>query len=56
VTPEKTIIVSSKSSLSTNFEMFGWMISLIVQNPVTIVIMLAALAMVAYFGYWKRRL
>jgi len=29
---------------------------MIVQNPVTIVIMLAALALVAYFGWWKRRL
>jgi hypothetical protein len=29
---------------------------MIVQNPVTIVIMLAALAMVAYFGWWKLRL
>ena len=56
VTPEKTIIVSSKSSLSTNFEMYGWILSMIVDNPVTLVIMLAALAMVAYFGWWKRRL
>ncbi|MCJ7471093.1 hypothetical protein MUO74_11495, partial [Candidatus Bathyarchaeota archaeon] len=56
VTPEKTIIVSSKSSLSTNFEMYGWILSMIVNNPVTLVIMLAALAMVAYFGWWKRRL
>ena len=56
VTPEKTIIVSSKSSLSTNFEMYGWILSMIVQNPVTLVIMLAALAMVAYFGWYKRRL
>jgi PKD repeat protein len=56
VTPEKTIIVSSKSPLSTNFEMYGWILSMIVNNPVTLVIMLAALAMVAYFGWWKRRL
>jgi hypothetical protein len=36
--------------------MYGWILSMIVQNPVTLVIMLAALAMVAYFGWWKRRL
>jgi hypothetical protein len=36
--------------------MYGWIFAMIVQNPVTIVIMLAALAMVAYFGWWKRRL
>jgi hypothetical protein len=49
-------IISSKSPISTNVEMYGWIFAMIVQNPVTIVIMLAALAMVAYFGYWKRRL
>jgi hypothetical protein len=55
-TPEPTIIVSSKSPIATNVEMYGWIFAMIVQNPVTIVIMLAALAMVAYFGWWKRRL
>ena len=56
VTPEKTIIVSSKSPISTNVEMYGWIFAMIVHNPVIIVIVLAALALVAYFGYWKRRL
>jgi len=56
VTPEPTIIISSKSPISTNIEMYGWLFAMIVQNPVTLVIMLAALAMVAYFGWYKRRL
>jgi hypothetical protein len=56
VTPEKTIIVSSKSSMQTNVEMYGWIGAMIVQNPVTLVIIGAVLAMVAYFGWWKRRL
>jgi hypothetical protein len=56
VTPEPTIVVASKSSISTNIEMYGWIFAMIVQNPVTLVIMLAALAMVAYFGWYKRRL
>jgi PKD repeat protein len=56
VTPEPTIVVTSKSSISTNIEMYGWIFAMIVQNPVTLVIMLAALAMVAYFGWYKRRL
>jgi PKD repeat protein len=56
VTPEPTIIIASKSPISTNIEMYGWLFAMIVQNPVTLVIMLAALAMVAYFGWWKRRL
>jgi len=55
-TPEPTIIVSSKSSMSTNVGMYSWIISSVVQNPVIIVIVLAALALVAYFGWWKRRL
>ena len=55
-TPEPTIIVSSKSLISTDVEMYGWIISSVVRNPVIIVIVLAALALVAYFGWWKRRL
>jgi PKD repeat protein len=56
VTPEPTIIIASKSSISTNVEMYGWIFAMIVQNPVIIVIVLAALAVVAYFGWYKRRL
>jgi PKD repeat protein len=55
-TPATTIIVSSKSSMSTNFEMYSWIISSIRQNPVIIVIGVAILGVVAYFGWWKRRL
>jgi PKD repeat protein len=55
-TPEPTIIVASKSPIQTNVEMYSWIISSVVQNPVIIVIVLAALAAVAYFGWWKRRL
>jgi hypothetical protein len=53
-TPEPTIIIASKSAISTRVEMYSWIISLIVQNPVIIVIVLAALALVTYFGWWKR--
>jgi hypothetical protein len=56
VTQEPTIIVASKSSMQTNVEMYGWIFAMIVQNPVIIVVLLAALGMVAYFGWWKRRL
>jgi hypothetical protein len=55
-TPEPTIIVASKSSMSTNVEMYRWIVSSVVQNPVIIVIVIAAVALVAYFGWWKRRL
>jgi beta propeller repeat protein len=54
--PTKTLLVASKSSISTNVEMYTWIISSIQQNPVIIVIAFAVLAVVAYFGWWKRRL
>jgi PKD repeat protein len=54
--PEPTILISSKSSMQTNVEMYGWLFGMIAQNPVTLVILGAAIAMVAYFGWWKRRL
>ena len=55
-TPEPTIIVSSKSPIATEIGMVGWLIAFIIDNPVTLVIMVAAFAAVAYFGWWKRRL
>jgi PKD repeat protein len=55
-TPQPTIIVASKSSISTDVGMYSWIISSVRQNPVIIVIVLAVLALVTYFGWWKRRL
>ena len=55
-TPEPTILVASKSPIATNVEMYGWLFAFIIDNPVTLVIMVAAFAAVAYFGWWKRRL
>jgi hypothetical protein len=54
--PNATVLVSSKSAMSTNVGMYSWIISSVVQNPVIMVIGLAVLALVAYFGWWKRRL
>ncbi len=54
--PTKTLLVASKSSISTNVEMYSWIISSIQKNPVIIVIAFVVLAVVAYFGWWKRRL
>jgi PKD repeat protein len=55
-TPTTTIIISSKSSMETNVQLYTWVISLIRQNPVIIVILVALIGVVAYFGWWKRRL
>jgi hypothetical protein len=54
--PNATVVVASKSMVSTNVGMYAWMMSIIEQNPVILVILLAVVALVAYFGWWKRRL
>jgi hypothetical protein len=54
--PNATVVVSSKSMVSTDVGMYAWMISELEQNPVILVILLAVVALVAYFGWWKRRL
>jgi hypothetical protein len=55
-TPEPTIIISSKSPVQTNVEMYSWIISFVVQNPVVLAIVIAVFVVVAYFGWYKRRL
>jgi hypothetical protein len=54
--PNATVVVASKSMVSTDVGMFAWMMSEVEQNPVILVILLAVVALVAYFGWWKRRL
>jgi PKD repeat protein len=54
--PTPTIIIAPRSQVQTLVEMLSLLISMLVTNPVIIVIMLAALGAVAYFGWWKRRL
>jgi hypothetical protein len=55
--PNATVVVASKSMVSTNVGMYEWLLSTLEQNPVILVIVLAVVAaLVAYFGWWKRRL
>jgi hypothetical protein len=54
--PNTTVVVASKSVVSTDVGMFAWLLSTLEQNPVLLVIVLAVVALVAYFGWWKRRL
>jgi PKD repeat protein len=49
-------VVSTKSAVLSNVEMYQWLISFVILNPATLVIVLAAFAAIAYFGWWKRRL
>jgi hypothetical protein len=54
--PNTTVLVASQSMVTTNVGMYAWMMSVLEQNPVILVILLAVVALVAYFGWWKRRL
>jgi len=54
--PNATVAVASKSMVSTNVGMYAWLLSVIEQNPWILVILLAVIAVAAYFGWWKRRL
>jgi hypothetical protein len=42
--------------MSTNVGMAGWGLSTVEEKTLVHVFIIAALAMVAYFGWWKRRL
>jgi PKD repeat protein len=54
--PNETIIPAAKPAMITNVGMFGWLIGIITNNPVIILFLVAVIAAIAYFGWWKRRL
>ena len=46
----------SKPAMSTNIGMAGWGLSTIRDNPLILVIVVVLIAVLTYFGWWKRRL
>jgi hypothetical protein len=54
--PNVTYAGVSKSAMVTNVGMFGWLAGIILDNPVVLIGIIALLAVIAYFGWWKRRL
>jgi hypothetical protein len=50
------IVPLTKPAMSTNLGMVGWGLSTIRENPWIMVIVAGVIALVAYFGWWKRRL
>jgi hypothetical protein len=40
----------------TNVGIFGWLAGIIQNNPVLLVGIIALFAVIAYFGWWRRRL
>jgi hypothetical protein len=51
-----TVVVVSKPAMSVNVGMAGWLLSTIQENPLVLVVIVGLIAVVAYFGWWKRRL
>jgi PKD repeat protein len=54
--PNTTYVGVSKSSMVTNVGMYSWLIEIILHNQVVLIGVIALLAVIAYFGWWKRRL
>jgi hypothetical protein len=54
--PNTTVVAVSKPAMSTNVGMYAWLMGIVEQNPVIIVIVLVVVALIAYLGWWRRRL
>ncbi|MEN6443670.1 MAG: DUF3821 domain-containing protein [Methanoregula sp.] len=54
--PDATYIPASKPAMITNVGMFGWLLDVIQANPVLLVAVIAVIAILVYFGWWRRRL
>jgi hypothetical protein len=54
--PNVTIQPFQKPAIMTDVGMFAWMLGIVQQNPIVIVIVIAILAIVAYIGWWRRRI
>jgi PKD repeat protein len=54
--PNATYVGVSRSSMVTNVGMYSWLIEIILHNQVVLIGVIVLLAMIAYFGWWKRRL
>ena len=54
--PNETFIPASKPAMMTNVGMYGWLVGIIIDNPVILIGIIAVICVIAYFGWWKRRL
>ena len=54
--PNMTYVGLSQSAMVTNAGMFEWLAGIVEANPWLIIAIIAVLAIIAYFGWWKRRL
>ena len=51
-----TVVAVSKPAMSVNVGMAEWGLTMVQQNPVVLVIALVLVAVIAYIGWWRRRL
>jgi PKD repeat protein len=51
-----TVVAVSKPAMSVNVGMAGWLLAIIQENPLVLVVVAGLIAVVAYFGWWNRRL
>ena len=51
-----TVVAVSKPAMSVNVGMAGWLLSIIQENPLILVVVVGLIAVVVYFGWWRRRL
>jgi hypothetical protein len=54
--PNVTLQPMQKPAIITDIGMFAWMLGILKENPIIIGIVLAVMAVVAYFGWYKRRI
>ncbi|WAC04621.1 MAG: hypothetical protein OS112_09180 [Methanoregula sp.] len=54
--PNMTIQPMQKPAIMTDVGMFAWMLGIAEQNPIIIVIIIALISVIAYFGWWNRRI
>jgi hypothetical protein len=54
--PNVTIQPLQKPAVTTEIGMFAWLLGIIQHNPVVLVIVIAVIGVIAYFGWWKRRI
>jgi Flp pilus assembly protein TadB len=53
--PNVTVQPMQKPAIITDIGMFAWLLGILQQNPIVIVIVVAVIAVLAYFGWNKRR-
>jgi PKD repeat protein len=52
--PQATIVASSKPAIVTDIGMFSWLATVLLENPAILLLIIALVAGVVYFGWYRR--